>query len=179
MPQQVVYLLELATLSLTLVTTAYDAQHMILPDIAFVPGTLSFAPDSEHILVVWARVDPEFCGCNVHNRQGQRVAQFELEDVSDSAVAPPAFAKDNRVAIACGESFVVWDLLSGQHLGTGQSSDDTAPEGTGHDNGMVVANKTGCKLAFVAGRACDVHLYDVVTLARLGCVHAHGGIDLD
>ena len=181
MPRQVVYLLELASLSLTLITTAYDAQHMVLPDMRSVPGVLSFAPDGQHILVVWSRLGPQICGCDVHSHQGQRVAHFELEDVNNGSTTPPAFARDNRVAFACGSSLTVWDLLSGQHLGTRRPLCDAVPEGGWEegdleDNGLVAANRTGCKLAFVAANACDVHLYDAATLAKLGCVRAHAGV---
>ena len=169
MPPQVVHLLEVASLSLTLITTAYDDQHMMLPDIALAPGHLTFAPDSQHIVVAWTS-DDGTCGCDIHNRQGHRVAQYELGAVRYGAVTPPAFARDNRVAFACGNSLVVWDLLSGQHLGTWQPLNDTAPEGSLENNGVVAANKTGSKLAFVAAHACDLYLYNAVTLARLGSV---------
>ena len=179
-PRQIVYLLELP---LTLITTAYDAQHMVLPDMRSVPGVLrqNFAPDGQHILVVWSRLGPQTCGCDVHSRQGQRVAHFELGDVNNGSTTPPAFARDNRVAIACGSSLTVWDLLSGQHLGTLRPLGDAVPEGGWEegdleDNGVVAANRKGCKLAFVAANACDVHLYDAATLAKLGCVRAHAGV---
>ena len=46
MPQQVVYLLEVTSLSLTLITTAYDDQHIMLPDIrAQVLQKASLVPD--------------------------------------------------------------------------------------------------------------------------------------
>ena len=172
------YLLELSSLEFALITTSYDDVHPGLGHVVFAPGTSAFGPDWQHLVAVWANSD-EPRHYDVYDRLGQRVAQFQQQDmVSRGSV--PAFAIASRVAVASGSRLMVWYLLSGQHLGTRRHpapGSDLMDKSDGHweGKGVVAANRMGSKLAFVAALAWDIHLYDALTLAKIGCVHAYAG----
>ena len=173
-----VYLLELSSLKFTLITTSDDAVHIWLDQVVFAPGTSACGPDWQHLVLVWGMLpEPSTCDYDVHNRLGQRVAGFEQQDWGDKGSAP-AFAKAGRIAVASGSSLVVWDLMSGQHLGTrrhpARASNLLGPPGNSdwERMGVVAANSMGSKLASVAAKACDIHLYDALTLEKIGCVRA-------
>ena len=172
------YLLELGSLKFTLITTSYDDMYPGLDHVVFAPGTSAFGPDWQHLVAVWAKSD-EPRRYDVYDRLGQRVAQFQQQDMV-SMGSVPAFAMAGRVAVASGSRLVVWDLLSGQHLGTRRHpapGSDLMDESDGHwdGKGVVAANSMGSKLAFVAALAFHIHLYDALTLAKIGCVHAYAG----
>ena len=172
------YLLELGSLKFTLITTSHDEVHLWLDHVVFAPGTSAFGPDWQHLVAVWSS-DDEPRHYDVHDRLGQHVAHFAQQEES-SVGSVPAFAMAGRVAVASRSRLVVWNLLSGQHLGTrrhpahGSDLMDESDDDWEGD-GVVAANSMGSKLAFVAAQACDIHLYDTLTLLKIGCVRAHAG----
>ena len=170
---QVVYRLDVVSLAMKHITSGSNddsLQHLCWTS-------------NGHILTVWidpAWIDPADSGSSlaVYDCSGQCTAQFWLpEHILAPSTAPGcrwvlACAAGNRVAAAAIQNFSVWDLQSGELVGTRGPVIPAAQGPAGAQAGLITANKTGSN--FCAQGSTAVYLYDATTLDALDVVHPAG-----
>ena len=157
---QVVYRLDVASLAVQHITCTSEHESLL---------RVEFSRCGSLILALWHGYDANESRFEVHDSSGQRIAQFRASGQGfDWQLALTA---GNRVAAARSQDFSVWDLRSGQLVGTrGPATPATQGPASGC-TGLIAANKTGTKLAFCAWGSTAVHLHEAVTLEALGVVH--------
>ena len=114
-------------------------------------------------------------------------SRFEVRDCSSKLMTQfrePAQAIEQQLALAAGsrvaaaqpasQDFRVYDLRSGQLVGTRGPEMPATQAPAGAHTGLIAANKPGTKLAFCARGSTAVHLYEAATLEALGVVHPAG-----
>ena len=163
---QILYLLEIGTLNIVLITMPYDFINLWHVD---------WSLSSELIAALWGRYAPSGYFFDIHDRTGQRIAHFT--DAGLSAALPAhrlpgrlAFAVGDRLATAQEQQFTVRNLRSGRLLGTQGPASAGVMNEAGMADAHMVADATGSRLAFCGKGSLDMHLYDAVSLEAQGTV---------
>ena len=166
---QVLYLLELSTLEIKLITQTVDHMGM---------GAPSFSLDVQLILVPWDENVGLYTHFHVHDRSGHCLSRFQMAGMPElppsddaSTCCSHAHIQGGRAAFAQGHVFLVLDLCSGQVLGRrGLQAPVMEDPTVSAAGGLVTVSKAGSRLAFCAHGSTAIHLYDALTLAPLGNV---------
>lgn len=157
---QELYILDTCTLSLQRLprSTAPVTHHF--PEI-------SFSSESKLFLAVWYPIADSPLTANqyfeVYSCSGQRLSSFQDPDAEFEP--PVAHLSGNRAAIAHVTTFGLWNLETGQLMGTagpGLAFNDVDPH-----NGLIAANSASSKLAFCPSQYSSLFIYDSVSLELL------------
>ena len=160
---QVLYRLDVARLAVQHITCSRDIETL---------EQVVFSRCGSLILALWHNYADDDSRFEVHDCSGQRVAQFR--EPVHAFERQLALTAGNRVAAARSQDFSVWDMRSGQLVGTRGPETPAAQTPAGGRAGLIVANKAASKLAFCARGSTAVHLYEAATLEALGVVHPAG-----
>ena len=157
---QVLYLLDIDTHELRHITTSYEDMDM---------HSIQITAKSRCIVVFWEEYADGGFQCDVHARAGHRVASFRPQAVS--ALDPPAkaFMLEDRMALAGCSNLDVWDLASGQLIGSRTPTQTVLSLGSWALS-KVSVNLPGTKVAFLPAGCSTLYLYDSRTLAALTTV---------
>ena len=169
---QAVHLLDVASQRLTYITSTPEPGWP--DDPRLFPGSLTFTRDDKHLLTVWCLgLGVSGCRCDVHTLTGHTVCHFHVPEVL-RLPTEPAHCLSNRVAIACGGAFGLWDALSGTLLGIRRPGYEDASlafeSGMPTHNGLVAANRSGTKVAFSSAWPPETHLYGIPGLEAQACI---------
>ena len=110
---------------------------------------------------------------SIYDCAGQAISHFQ------DTISTPSFdfVQGSRLAIALPLGVRVWDMLTGQLLGsTAALATSSGPTSSGK-RAFVAANKTGCKLAFLNAHSPALHLYNALTLEALACLQPAGSME--
>ena len=111
---------------------------------------------------------------SVHDHSGLHLSRFTISIPRGSCKDTCFdFSPGNR-AIALPHHICVWDLLTGQLLGSTAMLAIRACSEPCKASAILAANRAGCKLAFSGAESSALHLYDALTLEMLACLQPAG-----